>query len=226
MKKRNILLFLIIPTLLIGQTKKQFKVKYISSENIYLDAGSDGGLNIGDSLVVKRGVKIIAGLHVAFVAEHSSSCKIINQKEKIQRGDLVFLIKTAKKQIETVQKTESRKRIISKKIERKTKKKRFARISGSASFQGYFIKDLQETKLNFNQRTIRLNLKMKKIWGKEYNFRIRTRSRYNQRKRRYSSYVPKNEWRNRIYTVSFSYDNDEAPINYKLGQIISNKFSF
>ena len=103
--------------------------------------------------------------------------------------------------------------------------KRLTRIRGNIGIQWYHFEDLKASGLNFNQPSLRLNFKVTKLWNRDYNIRIRFRSRYNERTRRYSNDVPETEWRNRIYEASFSYDNLIKPVNFKFGRIISNTFS-
>jgi hypothetical protein len=54
---------------------------------------------------------------------------------------------------------------------------------------------------------------------------MRITSRYNKRTREYNSDVPRTEWRNRIYQLSFGYANDQAPFSFEFGRVISNRMS-
>ncbi len=200
------------------------QVKYISAENVYLDKGGAAGISIGDRLHIQRNWKQIGIVEVLFVAQYSSSSKIILQHEELKVGDTAVL--AGKKESLKNEKIEkkTRKRIIPTRPD-KSVNQHFAKISGSLTFQWYHVEDLMSSGLNFDQPTARLNFKARKLWGKDYNLRIKFRSRYNQRARRFSSQAPQNEWRNRIYMLSFSYDDESSLFNYKVGRIISNKFA-
>lgn len=84
--------------------------------------------------------------------------------------------------------------------------------------------DHSSNHLDFEQPTFRLRLRARQLWGKAYNLDIRTRSRYYQRSTSYNT-IESQKWRNRIYEVSFDYNDPGALLNYKFGRIISNKFS-
>jgi hypothetical protein len=70
-------------------TETTLKVRYRSAQTIYLDAGSAGGLVIGDRLEVVRGSESVGQIEVVFVAEHSASCTIVEEQDFIVSGDLV-----------------------------------------------------------------------------------------------------------------------------------------
>ncbi len=222
-----ILLFCAFPLILFGQTKRQFEIKYISSENVYLSGGRSNGLTVGDTLVVKHGKRFVASLVVQYVSEHSASCRIIESKGKVTTDAAAILVKKhpSGRKAELKNKKRTRRRKFSRRTKQETREEKFADFSGSVSLQWYHIEDLKYSRMNFDQPTLRVNFKMRNIGGKDYNLRIRTRSRYYSRSSNYSTRLPRTDWQNRIYQVSFSYDNDEALLNYKFGRIISNKFS-
>ncbi|MBK8167377.1 MAG: hypothetical protein IPK64_15650 [bacterium] len=62
-------------------------VRFISTENVYLDAGSAAGLDVGMKVRIVRGGKAVAELEVAFVAEHSASCRVVSGAGTINTGD-------------------------------------------------------------------------------------------------------------------------------------------
>lgn len=221
-----LLLVLGITSVALAQTKsKEFKVKYISVDHIYLDSGSAEGLAVGDKVQIFRDGKVIANLEVVYTSEHSASCKIVDKTRDIIVGD------TAQAEIEikteSIEEQETRRRQRQFQTNGKNGKERnLTRVSGYLSLQWYQYSDIgNDHRYDFKQPTIRFKLNAKKLWNDEYYFRIKMRSRYNERSRRYNSSVPRSEWRNRLYEVSFSYENRSSLINYKAGRIISNKFS-
>lgn len=224
-------LTLIVANLMFGQEVTQaFKVKYISAENVYIDGGTAQGLSVGDKLIVRDADKIVADLEIIYVSENSASCKILKQEETIEPGNLVVVYQQqekepAIKQEEEQTQPESLPTQYQKKEYKPKSSEPFAKISGSISAQIYHFDDLSDQNLDFTQPTLRLNLRAQKLWGKDYNLRIRSRARHNQRSRSYNNNIPENEWRNRIYEFSISYDNENAPFNFKTGRIISNHIS-
>ncbi|KAA3613156.1 MAG: hypothetical protein D8M58_12675 [Calditrichaeota bacterium] len=205
------------------QTTKSVKVKYISADKVYIDAGKAVGVNVNDILDIIKNGKSIARLRVVYVAEHSASCEIVSGKSAITVGASVKInpIKITPK---TEKETNGRRTRQELKKNKKSKKSS-TRVSGYLGAQWYQFVDAQNVRNNFNQPTVRFKLKVKNMWDDAYNLKIKARSRYNKRTRSISSDVPAKEWRNRIYEVSFSYDNPSSFLNYKAGRIISNKFS-
>ncbi|NOY57831.1 MAG: hypothetical protein GXO75_02725 [Calditrichaeota bacterium] len=204
----------------------KLEIKYISSENVYVNAGRLEGANVGSKYAVFRRNTKIADLRVIYVGDHSSACKIMTKTMNLKVGDTVILLtKAAIKKIKIQKEQKSRKTVRRTKKTGSVRSMHKARVSGNVSFQWYHIEDLSSSHFNFDQPGMRLNFKIRNMFNKDYNFRVKTRSRYNKRVRRFSSDIPKDEWRNRIYTVSFSYDNKNALFNYRIGRIISNEMS-
>ena len=197
------------------------KISYISTENIYVDKGKKSGLSIGDTLNVKRDGEIIANLKILYVAEHSASCAVLYQKENLHIGDQVdFLLKriiSEKSDLTVVpigRPTQENNR-------KKVSSKPFARISGGLSLQWMHYKDQSGNNLNFNQPTVQFNLRAKELWGKKYFFVIKMRLRKNARAKSYRPGIQEEEWRNRIYSFYFSYEDDSSPINFRIGRILT-----
>jgi hypothetical protein len=197
------------------------KISYISEENVYVDKGKNSGLTVGDTLIVKRDSEVIANLKILYTAKHSASCEIIDLKKKLRVGDKSeYSLKSATKNpasLLVVSGTEQEND-----YQKKNTTKPFARISGGLSLQWFHFEDQTGNDLNFDQPTLRFDLRAKELWGKKYYFVIKMRLRKNQRMRSYSTGVPETEWRNRIYSFYFSYEDISSPINYRIGRILTS----
>jgi hypothetical protein len=206
------------------QNSRILKVKYISVDYIYLDGGAADGIFTGDTIqIVKDGISI-ALLKAVFVAENSTSCEILSKEAEINIGDKVIIYAHITVDTDTTKiRTLSRQREFNASSS-KTKMIK-TRISGFISAQWYQFMDANNGLYDFKQPAFRLNLNGRNLWNDSYYLRIRARSRYNERARRFNDNVPQSEWRNRIYELSFSYENLFSAFNYKVGRIISNKFS-
>lgn len=221
-----------------GQKPPQdaFRVKYVSSENVFLDGGRARGLQVGDKLIVRNKQGMVAEIEVVYVAEHSASCKILKQQAPIEAGYVAVVFERAKReqpapepkpQPQPKEKPQPAPRVVQPQPPRarESRRERGTAISGSISAQLYRVNDLNPGNLDFTQPTFRLNLKLSRLFGSDYQIRIRTRSRYNQRTRSYSADIPKQEWRNRVYELSFGFENRHSRFNYKVGRIFSNEIS-
>jgi len=203
----------------------QYIVTYISAEHVYLDSGQDKGLQIGDSLLIKHNANKVIWLQVIYVAEHSASCKILSSGQKIKVGDIAESGKPDIKVLKDQTLKITQPPVTENQQDQSNLKKNRTRISGNLGLEWYQFIDQSASKLNFSQPGIRLSFKAQNLWERPYNIRLRLRSRYNQRQRAYSSEIPQNEWRNRIYEMYFAYEDEQALINFRFGRIISNTFS-
>jgi hypothetical protein len=70
----------------------QMAVTYRSATSVYVSGGRAAGLVVGDRLNVVSGRETVAELEVAFLAEHSASCKIIGETGTVKTGDRVVRI--------------------------------------------------------------------------------------------------------------------------------------
>ena len=198
------------------------KVKYISSEHIYLDSGKSAGLDIGTILVIKKNNKITAKLEVVFVAENSASCKITSSEEKIKTGDQVEIFSQPTKSdispaiiaIDPAPGSQT-------KSVKTDKKKSTARIRGYLGLQWYGFLDASVKNYNFSQPAVRFKISGKGLLNNNLSFDIKLRARHYKR----SGRTPENEWRNRIYTFRVSYQNPTSPVQISAGRIISNNIS-
>lgn len=235
MKRLLIAIILALSLNVVAQTDGgAFRVKYVTAENVYLDGGRAKGLEVGDKLyVVRNRTDVIAQLEVIYVAEYSASCKVLNSRQTIAAGDVAALVEAKQPQSsEAVEESEAGKTPdIEKAAEAVEPLPKVAsstsptRISGRVSLQFFHLDDRTENNLDFTRPAFRLNLRAQRLWGREFTLRIRTRSLYNIRTRPYSARVPREEWRNRVYELSFSYEDRRSALNYKFGRIISNYIS-
>ncbi len=216
-----------------AQGNQTITVKYLSAENVYLSAGSAAGLAVGDTLAVLDKGKTIATILVNYVAEYSASCSVINASKNIRVGMAVKRIGKPQKADDVVAEAVDSSGVESKeptsppqeRARPTSAKRRSAKISGSVSMQYFAIDDQTERNLDFSQPTFRINLRARRLWGGDYTFRLKTRSRYDVRAREIREDVPKQEWRNRIYLFSFEFADRDARFNYALGRITTNRLS-
>jgi hypothetical protein len=217
----------------VAQENQKITVKYISAENVYLTAGSAAGLAVGDTLAVLDKGKAVGTILVNYVAEYSASCSVINTSKNIRVGMAVKRIGRQKTVDEVVSEAVDSAGVATpepasqprKQSRRTSTQRRSAKLSGSISLQYFAIDDQTERNLDFSQPTFRINLRARRLWGGDYTFRLKTRSRNDVRAREIREDVPQQEWRNRIYLFSFEFADRDARFNYALGRITSNRLS-
>ncbi len=214
----HIVWFALLPLLL---TAREIKVTYISNQSIYIDGGRADGIRVGDSLIVKHNGKPTTLLKVKYVAEHSASAAI--EKGKMPKKDDAIVLLTKRSTSKPRVATGRRERHI--KTNRSSFRSDFksrAKVSGSISLNWRHIKDVSDRKASLDQPGARFNIKIKNLFGQAYELRIKSRLRYQRRTFTYGDRLPKEEWRNRLYVVFFSYTDENALLNYSFGRILSN----
>ena len=70
----------------------QIAVSYRSATSVYVSGGRAAGLAVGDRLDVMSGRDVVAELEVAFLAEHSASCRILKETGPVKPGDRVVRV--------------------------------------------------------------------------------------------------------------------------------------
>ena len=220
-----LLIFLVTARLAAQDETIECRISYLSVENAYVNKGEDTGLAVGDTLVSRIENKIAAMLIIEHVSQHSASCKIVFQEMPLQVGSGLTLKK--RKTYDSKKTVPAAAAVSEGKTAKPDSKNKapFTRISGGISLQWYHFDDRSGNDLSFDQPTMRFNLKARQIWSKDFNLIIRMRLRQDQRSSSFSAEDLQQEWRNRIYTFYFSYDNKNSPINFSLGRIHSNKIS-
>jgi len=201
-------------------------VKYVTEDHIYLDAGSSQGIATGDQGQILRGGTVIGRVEVEFVAEKSSSCKILESINSIQVGDAVVIEATAVVPPSQVGIEPQPQPALSPTPTEPVVPKRQSsnRISGRIGFQYYQQIDNSLTDNNFQQPSLLLDLGVGNVLGSQHNLSLRMRSRRNIRDSAAGS-PEHTDWDNRIYELSLSYQSPGSNFGYQLGRIHSNQFS-
>ena len=68
------------------------ELTYISTEGVYLNAGTEIGLQLGDTLEVRRGEKVIATIVINNISSQSAAALIIDKTEDVKPGDLLYAL--------------------------------------------------------------------------------------------------------------------------------------
>ncbi|MEW6015319.1 MAG: hypothetical protein AB1690_08355 [Candidatus Zixiibacteriota bacterium] len=219
-----ILLFGAAPLLSASETK--FRVKYLSVENLYIDGGRADSLSVGDRLSVKGSAGATAELEIVYVAEHSASCRILSSSGTISAGDVAILVsraappQTAAPTVSTPLPADT----VILPVEKETFSPRPpSQLAGSISLLFYHYDDNGRAGLDFTQSTARINLKARRLLGEELTLSIRSRGRYDNRRRSPAPEVSRHSWENRLWEFSLSYEDNAAPFNFAVGRILPRR---
>ena len=208
----------------------RFAVKYVSAENVYLNGGSADGLKVGDKLILKKTGGCTTELEIVFVAEHSASCTFAVDSCGIAVGDVAYFTGSNIPESTTSPDSSIQLQVVpdsaptsppSKPVSRARKLP--ARFSGSLAVGYYSWNDRSASNLDFQQSTARLNLKVRRLFGREVTLNFRGRGRYDQRDRSYTSLVDRQAWENRMWELSLSYDEPQSRFNGAVGRILPRR---
>ena len=194
-------------------------VRYLSSEHVYLDAGSTAGLTVGMTARVVREGGAIAEIEVVFTAEHSASCKIVSSVEPIRAGDqVVYEPRDVLPGESAVVAAPGRQR------SRATFENTAAvtsqpgpEMTGSIALQWDHSDETADRGLETNLYSLPFRVRVSHL-GNMMEFRARGSARRILRSG-YSSSTPASEWRNRIQEAALVRDGRELDWHFAVGRV-------
>ncbi|MFQ5709618.1 MAG: hypothetical protein ACE5HO_19350 [bacterium] len=229
-----IFLTLFCSSLLVAENvaRKTGEVKYISKHTYYIDLGTNQGLSVGDTVSVRQRNRTVGLLVVDHVAKLSASCHLILEKKTIKRGDRVEILLPLSKHTASVAGTETIKQESPSSTAPKTRYRRYTRkrnrngpnrIKGRMGIESLWFDDRSNSNLNYQQLALRSTLTVQKFMGMPLELRLRWRSRAHIRERSLSSSIPKNEWTHNLYELGLVYEDDNSPVEFGFGRILSHR---
>ncbi len=204
-----------------------FKVKYLSAEYVYLRGGTLDGLAVGDRLAISGKDTVEIELEVLFLSEHSASCKVLFQSRAIRPGELAVqtlhnasadTLRVASIPVVPPEVTPPPKPSPTRRTHRKT-------LSGSVSALTNSWHDRKDSEQDYQQTSLRLNLTARNLLGSGGTFSLYTRGQRDQRNRTSGGPSGRENWQNQIYEMSFSYDDETAPVNIYAGRVMLPRVS-
>lgn len=211
-------------------------VDYVSATSVYVDAGRRDGLNVGDRLAVVRDGVVIAELEVAYVAEHSASCRVQVERRAVEQGDRVRVLarslppaEPSPRPPEPPPQEPPRPKPLAPAVgdgsaidltsRGRDAEAPWARLAGSVSLSWQQFSDgLGER--DYDESTGRVSLNMGDIGGRDYDVRIRLRSRQINRGPDAAS-----EQSDRLYEFALVHDPPEGRFSFLVGRLGANPFA-
>jgi len=213
--------------------ERPISVSYVSSSSVYLDAGRADGIGLADRLRVVRRGDTVALLEVDFVAEHSSSCRIVESHGEIRTGDRAVrspdadsgpqpapapattpeLDAPAPAPVPVVIQTDEPAGYY-----RRPRTRTSGVVTlGFRSFDPGFGRSSTES-------LGRLSLRLREIGGRPWSLRVRGRAR-EIRRDGYGPSVEERQRSDRLYELSLAYDPPEGRFAFRLGRLSTGGFS-
>ncbi len=193
-------------------------VTYLSSEHVYLNAGSKQGLSVGLKGHVVRNGEAIAELEIVFVAGRSASCVVVGGGQEILVGDNVVCDVHGLTPPEAVPSPTFQRR--TRAVERynaAARKPEKPRLRGSIALQWDHGEETVERDLQTDVFRLPFRLHSPDVW-RSFSFYTRGSLRRLARKG-FGSATPDNEWRNRIQELAFVRTGRELNWHFAVGRI-------
>jgi len=231
--RRVLVAIVLLCCLPIGATAQEdsviYTVSYVSGTAVYLDAGRAEGLHVGDRLRLVRSGEAVAEVEVAFVADHSASCRILTETRAVQQGDRAFLLTTTRVPEEppavpepepTVEPSTPFEPAVAPGVPGapRVRPAPWSHPSGSVSMRWNSFQPTEQGARSFDEQTARLSLRLRDMGRLPLDLRIRLRSRQVNRPN------SGNERSDRLYELSLSYEPPEGRFSLQLGRLAANPF--
>jgi hypothetical protein len=228
-------LFVLLTPPLLAQKAADLAVRYRSADTVYLNAGRAAGLEVGDRLEVLRDGQVIAEIEVIFRAEHSASCRILNERQAIRPDDRVRRIGDAAPSppapappppaSSPAPQPSTEEPAPSLFGTRDRSRPSRTRLTGAVSLDMEGFSDGTEDRRDFTRTAARLNLRVRDIAGSPLQVRLRLRTLDEERERRLSGGIPESQSRDRLYELALIYEPEEARYGFRLGRLGTSPFT-
>jgi hypothetical protein len=186
-------------------------VTYRSETSVYVSGGRAAGLAVGDRLGVVSDGQTTAELEVVFLAEHSSSCKIVEEKRPVKAGDRVMRLGAARPApapspsayptapqagapAPTVIPPEARRAPVP-----------LARVTGGVTLGWSTFRDSSEAGRDAEDKMARYDLSLRDVGGRPVEARVRGNSRDSVRSNVRGFILPERDRRDRLYEASLAW---------------------
>ncbi len=216
-------LLLLISTPMLGQRKPtgETRIKYISAQSYYIEAGKNQGIAIGDTLKVIRGKTTIALLRVVQASSKSAACSVVLMNKKPVIGDRVlFRVRKTLHKRKMARKKSSRRRTRS--TRQQSRGEKINALSGYISVQNTWRQAMNGSSAGSVVPSFSGRLRIRNIAGSGLSLRLRHRSR--RTIRTHATYPAANrndDWYHRLFEASLVFESPGSPYELGFGRVLS-----
>lgn len=212
----------------------QIAVSYRSATSVYVSGGRSAGLAVGDRLNVMSGREVTAELEVAFLAEHSASCRVVKETGTVKTGDRVVRVgapraaapapspspsprprgEPPQASAETVSRGETRRR----------SGNGHGRLTGGLTlgYSGFY--DGSPSNRDVTEMGARYDLAAREIAGRPLELRVRGANRQIDRSGTRGVILTSKDTRDRLYEASLAYAPLDGRVAGTIGRIGAHPF--
>lgn len=211
---------------LFGQGKKelQYSVSYVAASVVYINAGREGSIAVGDTLTIYHEQVQIGTVLVTAVSKKSSASQILSQSFPIVAGDearIVKIVEIPQTEIVLVKKseTDSTSKIVSTPMRVLQTGNDENEVTGRIGLQ-YSGVLAEDSRLNLNQPSVMGRINIRNLYGTGMVFSMYGRTYYDLSDI-YSRYGDHSRLKNRMYDFSLQTNDPEASLGYGVGRMSS-----
>ena len=209
-----------------AQSKRTLKnsVSYVAASVVYINAGREGHLAVGDTVKIYRGPSEIGSVLITAVSKRSSSAQILQQTVSIAMGDDAVIEKELpdEQPVVTVAQIPQKDSAMVPATVRSTEQSVNSTeniVSGRVSLQ-YIGTIAEDSRLNLNQPSGVLRLNIQNLYNTGLVFSMYGRTSYDLSDI-YSRYGSTDRMRNRLYDFSLQTEDPTAAFGIGVGRLSS-----
>jgi len=187
------------------------RVTYLTSASVYVDAGRENGLRLGDRLEIVREGEVVAIVEVTDLSSRRASCKTVEGTPVV--GDAVRLPETADAPVEPPPAPEAATLTSSARRPRRSSDRK---VRGRVGLRYLSVKERSGSELEFSQPALDLLLDGSNLAGNKLDIQVDARSR--RTTRRNGSGTNDHNGETRVYRMSASVHDPASHWRVTLGR--------
>jgi len=188
-------------------------VTYRSQTAVYLSAGRSAGLAVGDRLALLSGPDKAAELEVLFLADHSSSCRVVSEARPVKPGDKLVRLGPPRaaapadgaRELTVTEPADPPTVAYGSTGRARGSQQRWARIAGGASAGIGGFRDSSGSGRNVQEQQARADVTARDILGEPLEARVRVSGRHIEREGLRSQSLKAVDSRQRLYEASVAW---------------------
>lgn len=209
----------------------QLAVTYRSATSVYVSGGRAFGLAVGDRLNVVSGGQTVAELEVAFLAEHSASCRIVSAPGTVKTGDRVVRIGPPRAAVAAPASSPSPASTVPADPPSPTtggharrRSSGYGRLAGgmSAGYSGFF--DASPSNRDVTELAVRYDVSARDLAGQPLEVRVRGTNRQVDRTGTRGFILTNKDTRDRLYEASLAYAPLKGRVSGTVGRLGAHPF--
>lgn len=205
-------------------TELRYAVSYVAASTVYINAGREGNLAVGDTVTIVRGAERIGSVVIAAVSKRSSSASIITQSLPIIAGDAAVIEKVVNAPpppppVIALDVKDTMSSAVSVPLIPPSSAREENIVSGRAGIQ-YIGALAEDPKLNLSQPSVLLRLNVQNLYGTGLVFSMYGRSYYDISDI-YSRYGGSERLKHRLFDLSLQTNDPASDIGYGIGRLSS-----